>query len=99
MRRSRPDDNQAQVVKDLRSMGFSVLPVGQFALGFDLIVGKSNKNYLFELKDPDKPPSKRKLTEAEALFMQTWRGQIDVVTTVDEIIDAITQCKELDNEI
>ena len=98
MRRSRPDDNQTQVVKDLRKIGYSVLPVGQFALGFDLIVGRAGRNFLFELKDPDKFASQRKLTTAEKEFMKLWRGQIDVVTTVDEIISAITSAKPLDVE-
>ena len=86
MRRSRPDDNQSQVVKDLRKLGYSVLPVGQFALGFDLIVGRNGRNFLFELKDPAKPPSARKLTKAETEFVNTWRGRVAVVTDVESIV-------------
>lgn len=52
----------------------------------DIAVGFAGKNYLFEIKDPDKAPSDRALTDAEKKFHRFWRGQIAVVETVDDAI-------------
>lgn len=84
----RTDGNQTEIVKALRSLGFSVAITSMLGKGFpDIVVGKNGKNYLFELKDPSKPPSGRKLTEDEQLFFDRWRGQINKVETIDEILE------------
>ncbi len=44
-----------------------------------------------EIKDPDKPPSKRKLTEDEAKWHTKWQGQVDVIHTAEEAIEIIIQ--------
>lgn len=55
----------------------------------DLLVGYRGRNALLECKDGDKPPSARKLTPDQMIFRAEWRGQYDVVTSVDEAIAAI----------
>ena len=87
----RADANQSEVMGDLRKYpGISVRSLHTLGDGIpDLIVGFRGSNYLFELKDPEKPPSKRKLTEDEIKFFDSWNGQVEKVETVKDILEAI----------
>ena len=86
MRRAgRVDANQPDIVRDLRQCGCSVAITSAVGDGFvDIVVGFRGINVLLEIKDGDKPPSKRKLTPAEADFHRDWKGQIAVVKSFDE---------------
>lgn len=65
--RPRIDANQPDIVKALRKMGAFVQSLAAVGDGCpDLLVGFRGKTYLIEVKDGDKPPSKRALTPAEA---------------------------------
>ena len=56
----------------------------------DLLVGFRGKTALLEVKDGRKPPSARKLTEAEQRFFDEWRGgTLAIVNSVDEAIAAV----------
>jgi hypothetical protein len=50
----------------------------------DIVVGFRGENFIFEIKDELKPPSKRRLTPAEQKFHDAWEGQIDVIKNADE---------------
>lgn len=90
MRRiARIDTNHTKLVKQLRQCGYSVLNTHQLKNCFDILVGHNGKNYAFEIKDPDKPPSSRKLTEGEQKFFDTWKGNVNVIHTLDEAIKII----------
>jgi hypothetical protein len=52
----------------------------------DLALGYFNKNYLIEIKSLGRA---KKLTLPEAEFIADWRGQVDVVTSLDEILKII----------
>ena len=76
----RTDANQSETIKYLRSAGVSVAITSDVGNGFvDFVCGYKGNNYLFELKDRDKPPSARKLTKDEKIFHDNWRGQSAVV--------------------
>jgi hypothetical protein len=84
------DANQAAIVKQLRGAGVTVRSTAQVGSGFpDIAVGWQGKTYLFEVKDSNKPPSARKLTEMEQAFFDSWKGHALVVTTAAEIAEAI----------
>ena len=86
-RRARVDANQASFVKVMRQLGYSVCHLHQLGQGVpDLLIGKGGRNYLFELKDGNKPPSKRKLTEDEERWHAQWQGQVATVKSVDEAL-------------
>ena len=86
------DINQSDIVKKLREYGFSVECTHTLRNGVpDLLIGFNGCNYLMEIKDPDKPPSKRKLTEDEAKWHSKWLGQVDVIHTAEEAIEIIIQ--------
>lgn len=82
----RVDDNQEQLVKDLRKAGYSVQPLSSVGHGVpDLLVGYQGRNYLFEVKDGRKPASARKLTKDEERWHSTWRGQVVIVESLYDV--------------
>ena len=87
-RRPRTDDNQPQIVKELRKIpGFSVAITTAVGGGFvDIVVGYQGISGLYEIKDPAKPPSARKLTDKEKKFHRTWFGHARVAETTVEIV-------------
>lgn len=87
---ARIDANQPEIVKALRSVGAAVAPTHQLGKGFpDLVVGFRGVNYLLEVKDGNKPPSKRKLTADEEEWHLNWKGEVSVVNDVDEALRVI----------
>ena len=88
-RAAKVDANHTQLVKQLRQCGYSVLPCHQLKNAFDILVGARGRNFAFEIKDPDKAPSARKLTLGEAKFHESWQGQVDVVETLDDCLNII----------
>lgn len=84
--RSKVDANQPKLVAQIRKLGATVKVVSQLKRFCDIVVGYQGKNYLIEIKDPDKPPSQRKLTPDEIDFHMEWEGQIDVVHTIEDVI-------------
>ncbi|MHC4753292.1 MAG: hypothetical protein ACYTFW_25940 [Planctomycetota bacterium] len=55
----------------------------------DIVVGYRGRNYLIEIKDGSKPPSKRKLTSDEREWHDTWRGAVYVANNTDEALEII----------
>lgn len=79
------DANQPEIVEYLRSLGMSVCLLHTVGKGVpDLLVGFRGRNVLLEVKDGEKPPSRRRLTEDESDWHTKWAGQVDVVETKEE---------------
>ncbi len=86
----RTDSNQKEIVEGLRMAGVSVKVLSQVGHGCpDLLCGFRGLNLLLEVKDGKKPPSQRKLTEAEQKFFDEWRGQR---VTVESLEAALMHC-------
>ena len=86
-RAARVDDNQAALVAALRQLGISVHSTAALGDGFpDLCVGFRGRNYLLEVKDPAKVPSKRVLTPDEQDWHTRWTGQVAVVETLEDCL-------------
>jgi hypothetical protein len=86
-RNARTDTNQREIVQALRDRGATVLHLHQLGKGCpDILVGYGGCNYLIELKDGSKPPSKQRLTNDEANWHSRWQGQVAVVNSVDGAI-------------
>jgi hypothetical protein len=85
------DSNQNGIVKSLRQVpGVSVFITSQIGKGFvDIICGYKKTNYLIELKDGNKVPSKRKLTPDEETFHKDWEGQISVAESLEDVLKII----------
>ena len=92
MTRKRVDENQREIIETLNAIkGCKVLDLSEVGEGCpDISVGYCARNWLFEIKNPDKPPCDRKLTPAQQKFFNTWPGQVQKVETVQEIIKTIT---------
>lgn len=86
----RVDANQAEIVTALRRLGCTVMSIASVGNGCpDLVIGVQGRNVLLEVKDGRKPPSARKLTPAEREWIDAWRGQVNVVESVDDAIEAV----------
>jgi hypothetical protein len=88
--KERIDANHNVIVDGLRAVGATVKSTAAVGDGFaDLVVGFRNANFLLEVKDGNKSPSRRKLTDAEDRFHKTWRGQIAIVESLDDALRTI----------
>jgi Holliday junction resolvase len=77
----RVDNCQVQVVKALRDLGATVQHLHAVGKGCpDIVVGFKGKNLLLEIKDGDK----KVLTPDQVNWHKLWKGQVNVVTSVDD---------------
>ena len=90
-RAAKVDNNQTEIVAALRKIGATVQPLHAVGQGCpDILVGWRGMNTILEIKDGKKPPSARKLTEDQEKWHAAWRGQVTVVETVEQAIEAVT---------
>jgi len=89
------DDNQHEIIAALRKIGCSVISLANVGGGCpDILVGCRGINYLIEIKDSAKVPSKQRLTPDQVEFHRKWDGQINICTTVDEAIALVNTQKK-----
>lgn len=88
----RVDDNHGEIVAALRRVGAEVQSLASMGGGVpDLLAAFRGDWYVIEVKDGNKPPSKRKLTPDE----EKWHAKfshvapVHIVNTVDEALTAI----------
>lgn len=80
------DSNQREIVKVFRQCGYSVAHTHMVGRGFpDLVIGKHGMNYLIEIKDGSKPPSRRKLTDDEQKWHDHWLGQVAIIESIEDV--------------
>lgn len=92
-RAARRDDGEDEIVSALREVGAVVRIITQGDGLPDLLVGYRGFTILMEVKDGTKPPSARKLTEAEEKFFMEWTGgMLVVVNSVDEALEVLKGC-------
>jgi Holliday junction resolvase len=91
---NRIDANQNKIVDALRKAGAVVRIISQGDGIPDLLVGYKGYTILMEVKDGDKVPSARKLTEPEQKFFDDWRGgMLVVINSVEEAIETLKRCE------
>ena len=91
MRARRVDANQKEIVKALIAIGCTVADTSRAGEGFpDLVVGYRKVNYMIEVKDGEKVASRKQLTPAQVKFHADWKGQIVVVESVEQAINAVS---------
>lgn len=89
-RNAKVDGNHNSIVKELEKLpGVSVKSVATIKKFLDIVVGYNGMNYLFEIKNPEYPPSARKLTPDEKEFHDNWQGQADVILFTQDILEKI----------
>jgi hypothetical protein len=91
MRIKKVDTNQSKLVAQMRKIpGLRVAHTHIVGNGFvDVVCGYKGQNFLFEIKDPSKPPSARKLTPDEEKFHSTWTGSIHVIEKIEDVLSII----------
>jgi hypothetical protein len=70
------DANEPEIVKAFERRGISVYRLNQ---PLDLLLGYNKKNYLVEVKMPEKG-----LNDKQVKFVNDWKGQYFVCYTVDQ---------------
>ncbi len=93
MRAKRIDANQNTLVAQMRQIpGLTVRITSQVGEGFvDAVIGYRGHSHLLEIKDPNQPPSKRRLTPDEKQFHESFTGSIHVVETIDDVLKIISK--------
>ena len=89
----KPDANQAAIIEALRGIPeCAVLVLSAVGNGCpDIAVGYRGFNFLFEIKSPDRSPKENPGPELrQQSFRDGWFGQVQRVTTLKEIITAMT---------
>lgn len=87
-RAAKADDNQPQIVKAFRQLGFDVAHTHTIGKGFpDIVVGRNGINTLVEIKDGKKVKSQKQLTADEKEFHENWRGKIIIIESVEDVIE------------
>ena len=85
-RATRVDENQVAVVKALRKIGASVLHLHRVGSGCpDLLVAYRGRNVLLEVKRPGEKPN-----ALQVKFYEKWRGEVHIVYSPLEAVDALT---------
>lgn len=96
-RAARRDAGEQDIIKAMREAGAFVKAINDEGT-FDLLVGytgTSGRFYtlLLEVKDGTKPPSARRLTEAEQKFHDEWPGSnLYIVNSVEEALALLRTC-------
>ncbi|SLN74848.1 hypothetical protein ROJ8625_04112 [Roseivivax jejudonensis] len=84
---AKADANQGEIVAELRARGVTVLYLHRVGMGCpDIACGYKSRNFFFEIKDGNKPPSARRLTDMESLWHVEWNGQVDVIHSAEEAL-------------
>ena len=91
-RAARRDANEAAIIKAMRAEGAYVKVINDEGL-FDLLVSYRGETLLIEVKDGAKPPSARRLTDAEQKFHDEWPGaDLYIVNSAEEALALLKTC-------
>jgi hypothetical protein len=83
----RRDLNEPAIVEVLRACGLTVVRMDALDLLIGGVIRGRSDMRLIEVKDGNRPPSARRLTEEEARFIDEWNGPAPwVVRSVDEAL-------------
>jgi hypothetical protein len=88
-RAARKDANHGEIVETLGRLGCVVVDVSGVACGLDLFVWHRGRWYAFEIKDGEKPPSARRLTDREKKLSDRCRAagaQYEVIESTADLM-------------
>lgn len=85
-RAARRDTNEDEIVGALTKHGVHVKKINDEGT-FDLLCWYKGRTVLLEVKDGKKPPSARKLSDAEQRFHDDWPGDnLHIVLSADDAV-------------
>jgi hypothetical protein len=86
-RAAKVDANHSLIVGALISCGATVQSLAVIGKGCpDILIGWKGSNYLVEIKDGSKPPSKRELNPDQCKWHANWRGHVMVIESVEQAL-------------
>ena len=89
---ARRDANERAIIKAMEAEGAFVRQINDEGR-FDLLVWHKGQTLLMEVKDGSKPPSARRLSDAEQKFHDEWPGNnLHVVISEAEAIVVLRAC-------
>jgi hypothetical protein len=89
---ARRDANERAIIKAMEAEGAFVRQINDEGR-FDLLVWHKGQTLLMEVKDGSKPPSARRLSDAEQKFHDEWPGDnLHVVNSDAEAIVILRAC-------
>ena len=93
-RAARKDDNHGTIADVFLALDCSVLDISATPCGFDVVVGYKTQAILVEIKNPEQPLSKQKLTPNEFSAHLNWRGPKAIVSTNEHAIAVVKKLRE-----
>ena len=85
-KRGRRDANHNAIKEYAIALGFSVCDLADMGNGIpDLLLGMDGVNILVEVKDGNKPPSRRQLTPDENEWHAAWHGGVYIVERAEDV--------------
>lgn len=84
----RTDNNQAEIVRALKSVGATIVDLSMVGGGCpDIIAGFCKRSYLIEIKNPD---ARGELRTSQIIFQEFWKGEnVHVVESVEDALKVI----------
>src|SRR5574341_1685509 len=93
--KAKVDGNHVAVVDALRAIGCSVQSLAAIGNGCpDILVGYRGRNLLLEIKDGSLSPSRRALTPDQCRWHEHWRGDLRVVSDIEQAMSAVLNWKQ-----
>ena len=90
----RVDDNHKAIVSGLRAAGAFVQSIADVGRGCpDALISFRGSWYVAEIKDGSKSASRRRLTEAEAIWHERATAPVHIWTSLDEALRSIGAAK------
>lgn len=91
VQRARVDNNHTAIIDALRQAGICAHSAAAVGNGFpDIVAGFRGLNVLLEVKNGERPCD-RALTAAEQKWHVTWAGQVAIVSTPEQAINAVVE--------
>lgn len=88
--RPRLDASQPAIVKALRAAGAVVTSLAMIGRGVpDILVSWQGRWFLAEIKDGEKAPSQRQLTEDEVKWIGQQKAKVHVIQSVEEAVEML----------
>lgn len=88
------DQNQEQIVRDLRKYGACVTVISSLGRGVpDLLVSYDDIWYVVELKNPMQKKSQQKLTKDEQRWVNKQKARVHVIREIGEILNVFYKAR------
>jgi len=97
--RRKADRNQPELVKFIRLLGASFQHTHSIPGALDGIIGYRGVDQRVEIKDPQKIPSKRKLTGGEQEVFDGWNGRKPIIIETEGDVSRLLSIMSLDREL